>query len=159
MALWSPNIETVEGGSIAVTNFPATQPISGTVAVSNFPATQPVSGTVTAVGPLTDAQLRATPVPVSGTLSTSPASSGSATVSNVSVGVSSTTLLAANASRLRAIIHNESGTLFVKYGTGASSTSYTYRLVAQTVLEASQYTGIITAVKQSGTSAVLCTEI
>lgn len=33
--------------------------VSGTVAVSNFPATQPVSG------PLTDAQLRATPVPVS----------------------------------------------------------------------------------------------
>jgi hypothetical protein len=31
-----------------VTNFPATQPVSGTVAVSNFPATQPVSGTVTA---------------------------------------------------------------------------------------------------------------
>ena len=31
-----------------VSNFPATQPVSGTVAVSNFPATQPVSGTVTA---------------------------------------------------------------------------------------------------------------
>ena len=34
------------------------------VAVSNFPATQPVSG------PLTDAQLRATPVPVSVTSTT-----------------------------------------------------------------------------------------
>jgi|SRR5579863_8907220 len=45
-----------------VTNFPATQPVSGTVAVSNFPAsqavtgtfwqtTQPVSGTVTATPP------------------------------------------------------------------------------------------------------------
>lgn len=33
--------------------------VSGTVAVSNFPATQPVSG------PLTDVQMRATPVPVS----------------------------------------------------------------------------------------------
>jgi hypothetical protein len=32
----------------SVSNFPATQPVSGTVAVSNFPATQPVSGTVTA---------------------------------------------------------------------------------------------------------------
>jgi hypothetical protein len=30
-----------------VSNFPATQPVSGTVEVSNFPATQPVSGTVT----------------------------------------------------------------------------------------------------------------
>jgi hypothetical protein len=34
--------------SVAVNNFPATQPVSGTVAVSNFPATQPVSGTVAA---------------------------------------------------------------------------------------------------------------
>lgn len=32
----------------SVSNFPATQPVSGTVAVSNFPATQPVSGTVAA---------------------------------------------------------------------------------------------------------------
>ncbi|MBA2559477.1 MAG: hypothetical protein H0V07_06240 [Propionibacteriales bacterium] len=32
--------------------------------------TQPVSGTVTATGPLTDTQLRATPVPVSGSVST-----------------------------------------------------------------------------------------
>lgn len=36
------------GGSVSVSNFPATQPVSGTVAVSNFPATQPVSGTVAA---------------------------------------------------------------------------------------------------------------
>jgi hypothetical protein len=34
--------------STQVTNFPATQVVSGTVAVSNFPATQPVSGTITA---------------------------------------------------------------------------------------------------------------
>jgi hypothetical protein len=33
----------VVSGSVAVTNFPATQTIAGTVAVSNFPATQPVS--------------------------------------------------------------------------------------------------------------------
>jgi hypothetical protein len=33
---------------VDVDNFPATQPVSGTVAVSNFPATQPVSGTVVA---------------------------------------------------------------------------------------------------------------
>jgi hypothetical protein len=35
-------------GSVAVSNFPVTQPISGSVSVSNFPATQPVSGTVAA---------------------------------------------------------------------------------------------------------------
>ncbi len=32
--------------TVAVNNFPATQPVSGTIAVSNLPATQPVSGTV-----------------------------------------------------------------------------------------------------------------
>lgn len=38
------------GGSVAVSNLPATQPVSGTVAVSNLPATQPVSGTVAISG-------------------------------------------------------------------------------------------------------------
>jgi|SRR6478752_74585 len=38
------------GGSVTVTNFPATQTVAGSVSVSNFPATQPVSGTVTANG-------------------------------------------------------------------------------------------------------------
>ena len=65
-------------GSVSVSNFPATQPISGAVSVSNFPATQPVTGTfwqatqpvsiaatVNVAGPLTDAQLRATPVVIS----------------------------------------------------------------------------------------------
>jgi len=70
-------------GTVAVSNFPATQPVSGSVAVSNFPATQPVSGTVAVsgtvltdgsahpqpvTGPLTDTQLRAATVPVSGTV-------------------------------------------------------------------------------------------
>jgi len=34
------------GGTVAVSNFPATQPVSGSVSVSNLPATQAVSGTV-----------------------------------------------------------------------------------------------------------------
>jgi hypothetical protein len=49
------------GGTVSISNLPATQPVSGTVAVSNFPGTQPVSG------PLTDDELRAAAVPVSGT--------------------------------------------------------------------------------------------
>jgi hypothetical protein len=36
------------GGSVSVSNFPATQAISGSVSVSNLPSTQVVSGTVTA---------------------------------------------------------------------------------------------------------------
>lgn len=42
------NLNATVVGSVSVSNFPATQPISGSVSVSNFPATQPVSGTVTA---------------------------------------------------------------------------------------------------------------
>jgi hypothetical protein len=44
--------------------------VAGTVAVSNFPAVQPINdngGSITVDGPLTDAQLRAAAVPVSGT--------------------------------------------------------------------------------------------
>lgn len=76
-------------GTVSVSNFPATQPISGTVAatqsgtwtvqpgntanttawkVDGSAVVQPVSGTVVATGPLTDTQLRASPVPVSGPL-------------------------------------------------------------------------------------------
>lgn len=47
---------------VSGTFWQATQPVSGTF----WQATQPVSGTVTATGPLTDTQLRLTPVPVSG---------------------------------------------------------------------------------------------
>lgn len=46
-------------GHVSVDNWPASQAVSGSVSVSNLPATQPVSGSF-----LTDAQLRATPVPV-----------------------------------------------------------------------------------------------
>lgn len=63
------------GVPVTGTFWQATQPVSGTVSVGNFPATQPVSGTITVgnsslsvTGPLTDAQLRATPVPITGTV-------------------------------------------------------------------------------------------
>jgi hypothetical protein len=84
-----------------ITSTPSgTQTVSGSVSVSNFPATQAVSATdldirnlvfatdrvdisgssnVAVTGPLTDAQLRATPVPVSGTV-TANAGTGNFTV-------------------------------------------------------------------------------
>ena len=83
VALDSATLSALE--TVQVGNFPTTQPISGSVSVSNFPtsqpvtgtfwqATQPVSGTVTAntglSQPLTDTQLRSTPVPISGSVTT-----------------------------------------------------------------------------------------
>lgn len=144
--IWSPNIETVESGNIAVTNFPATQPVSGTVSVGNFPAVQPINdngGSIT----------------VDGTVSTTTASASTATVTLVSVSPVVATLAASNASRIKLIIHNETGTLFVKLGTGASSSSYSYRLTANAVLELTQYTGDVTGTKLTGTTNALVTEL
>lgn len=57
-------------GAVSVSNFPATQPISGNVGVSNFPTSFQISNFPSSqpvTGPLTDAQLRATALAVSGT--------------------------------------------------------------------------------------------
>ena len=63
------SLASVPSHPVTGTFWQATQPVSGTLAISNFPATQPISGTVTAntglSQPLTDAQLRASPVAVS----------------------------------------------------------------------------------------------
>lgn len=128
-------------------------PVSGTVAVSA------VGGSVAVTGPLTDTQLRATPVPISGTVSVG-APSTIATVTSVSVGsVTAVTLSASNAAKTRVFIHNDNGTLFVKYGTAASTISYTARLTTNTAFEIVGYAGLVTAIKQSGTTAVLVTEV
>ncbi len=66
MFYWDPNaaayvraeVPTVSGGQTQVTNFPETYAVTGAF----YQTTQPVSG------PVTDAQLRATPVPISGTV-------------------------------------------------------------------------------------------
>ena len=64
MANSEPVVIASNQSAIPVTDNGGSLTIDGTVAVSNFPATQAVSG------PLTDAQLRATAVPISGTVST-----------------------------------------------------------------------------------------
>lgn len=145
-------------------------PVSGPLTDTELRATPvPVSGSVTAVGPLTDTELRATPVPVSGPLTDTQlratpvpviqGSSANATVTNVSVGTTSTTISASNVGKTKVVIYNEAGTLFVKLGTTASSVSYSYRLTANTTLELTGYYGRIDAIKASGTTAVLVTEI
>src|ERR1700749_1884045 len=52
LTIGTPSSSGGGGGTVTVSNFPATQPVSGTVAVSNFPSTQPVSGSVSVTGPL-----------------------------------------------------------------------------------------------------------
>lgn len=96
--------------------------VDGSVSVSNFPATQPVSGTVAVTGALTDAELRATPVPVSGTVTTSPSTSSTGTQSNVASSASDVTILAANANRKGAMVFNDSSSvLYLLVASGTSS--------------------------------------
>lgn len=142
MAIFTPEVQVNDG--VNVNNFPATQPISGTVSVDNFPATQNVAVTNT---------------PTVSVNNFPGASTATATVTSVSVTTSSTTLSASNASKTGVIVHNESGTMFVKLGTTASSTSYSYRLTANSTVEISGYHGIITAAKASGTTNALVTEL
>ena len=103
------SIASMPSTPVTGTFWQATQPVSGTfwqttqpVSIASMPstpvtgtfwqATQPVSGTVTATGPLTDTELRATPVPVSASTSTSYGK----TVTYVSIaqGAAGTTVLA-----------------------------------------------------------------
>lgn len=53
------------------------------------------------------------------------------TVTRVASSITTVTLLAANSNRLTAIIVNDSSSvLYVKMGTGASATDYTYKMAA-----------------------------
>lgn len=144
---------------IEVTNTPL--PIDGgnpnAVIVDGSAVTQPVSGTVN-IGTMPEVEVKndaGNPIPV-----TFSSAALTPTVTSVSVGASVVTLLAANSARQRAIVFNESGTLFVKLGTGASSTDYTYRLVSNTLLEINfAQTAAITAIKQTGTTNVQVTSL
>ena len=86
-----------------------------------------------------------------------------ATLSNVAGSASSVTLLALNTARLSAVIYNDStAILYVKFGSTASTTSYTYQLQANMTLELMQipmYTGIITGIWASATGSARVTEI
>jgi len=157
MAVFSD--EVVVTNTVTVDGSSTTQPVSGAVSVSNFPAVQPVSGTVNVgntvpvTGPLTDAQLRASAVPVV----VGQASTG--TVTLITSTGSNLTLLAANANRKKAVIHCEGATQYIKLAAVASTTSYTYKVTSNnTTIEIEGYTGIIDSTGTSG-KAILVTEL
>lgn len=96
------------------------------------------------------------------TLPTKELVSSISTVSSVAGSVTSVTLLAANAGRLSAVIHNESNAvLYLKFGTSASSSSYTYRIPANATWEMTpqRYTGIITGAWSNATGNARITEL
>lgn len=145
------NDVTVEAGS---TNIP--------VQVQNFPATQPVSssGNFTVVQP-TGTNLHV--VVDSGTITTSAGSGSTATITQVTVtNAASISLLAANASRKKAVIFCPTiGTkLYIAYGVTASTTAFSYIFTASnTALEVTNYTGAISAIATGASDLVNVTEI
>jgi len=135
-----------------------TQPVSGTVTIANpgLTDTQLRATAVPVSGPLTDAQLRATPVPVS----TTAATATNSTVTLVVSSATSITLLAANAARKKAILFFEGATQNVKLGATASASSYTYKVAANsTLIEIpSEWTGRIDCQGTAGKN-ILVTEL
>lgn len=92
-----------------------------------------------------------------------PRTKGSSTISRVASSASSTTLLAANASRTRVIIYNEStADLYVKFGATASATSYTTKLGPGDTYESPTdwvYTGVIDGIWSAANGAAQITEL
>lgn len=115
-------------------------------------------GSLTVDGPLTDTELRATPVDVAVT-NFPGVGAGTATVSRVATSTSSVELAAANANRQKLIIVTETGITHVKLGASASLTDYTYYLPARSTVEVEGYLGSVTAIRGSGTGNVQVTEL
>lgn len=82
-----------------------------------------------------------------------------AAVSRVSASASSVQLLAANAERLDAHIYNDStATLYVKFGTAATTTSFTAKLDPGSWMSWDSYDGVVHGIWSSATGAAQCTE-
>lgn len=94
-------------------------------------------------------------------VTTGAGSATTATLANVAGSASSVTLIAANTSRKGATIQNDStAILYVKFGSTASSTSYTVLMQPQSYYEVpGGYTGIITGIWASATGNARVTEL
>jgi hypothetical protein len=178
----------VISGSVSVTNFPATQPVSGTVAigagsaaigtvalttgsaaigtvaltagaaaigsvtVSNFPASQAVTGTF----------FQATqPVSIAGTVSTTSAVATTGTLSSVAASAASTTVLASNAGRRGFSIFNDSTAICkIAFSATASAIAFTLLLQPNSFFESSiLYTGVVSGIWTSAAGSARVTEL
>ena len=81
-----------------------------------------------------------------------------ATTAVHTVGPALAVLLAeADYGRNCAVVHNESGVLFVGLGSTVSSTQYAYRLVGNCTLELQGYIGALSGIKATGSTSVFVT--
>jgi len=122
-----------------------------------------VDGTVTANAgtgpwPVTD---NGGSLTVDGSVTANPTRPATSATSTVATSTTSAQLLASNANRLGATIHNDGNqNLFVKLGTTASTTDFTIRMASQAYYEVPfGYTGRIDAVQSTGTGNARITEL
>lgn len=96
-------------------------------------------------------------VTVTGTVQNTPTRPATATLANVTMTGSSVTLQASNANRQALTIFNDSGVVvYIKFGSSASATSFTVKMVDQAYYEVPSpvYSGIVTAFGASGSVRV-----
>lgn len=111
--------------------------------------------TFTVTGPLTDAQLRASAVPVKESRSSSPATT------TVASSATNVTILASNTNRLGATVFNDStAALYLKLGATASTTSFTVKIAADGYYEVPfRFTGIIDGLWSTANGNAKITEL
>lgn len=143
-----------------------------------------LTGPVSVLGPATNAELRAVPLPISvaslplpsgasteatlaGVLTTSafqartPAAPTTGATTSVTVTTAAVTALASNAARRGAMVFNDGdGYVYLCYGAGASATVFAARLSPNDYYEvAFGYTGLLTAFRSTGSAPIRVTEI
>ena len=96
---------------------------------------------------------------ITGSIPMRKSGSATSTLANVSGSASSVQLAAANSSRIKLAIHNDSAAvLYVKEGTTASTTDYTYKLFQDDIVIIDDYTGQVDGIWSSATGAARVTE-
>ncbi len=164
-------------GRLKVDGSAVTQPVSGTVAATQGTSPWVVDQQSTADldydtggGTVNQAvvglALPGVGGPVAGGTTTDPVvvkARPSATPTRTSVASTTTpgtTILAANAGRLGAMVYNDSNqVLYLAFGSGATSTDFSVRMTAQSITEVPfSYTGVLTGVWNAANGAARVTE-
>lgn len=123
----------------------------------------PSNLTVTSTRLLVDGSGVTQPVSVAATLTTNEAAASTATLTNVTSSASSTSILASNSSRKGMLLYNDStSSLYLKFGTTASTTSFTVLIPPAGYYEMPGpkiYSGAIDGIWSSANGAARVTEL
>lgn len=145
----TPVFVRLSDGAAAISTLPVS--LTSTTITGTVAATQSGTWNIGTVTTLTG---------ITNTVTTQAAKSATGTLSNVSGSATSVTLLSSNTSRLGAAFVNDSSAIcYVKTGTTASATDYTFRLYPNDYLELPfNFTGRIDAIWASATGTMRVTE-